>query len=115
MNIHGLPREGENMEHRWKKRIEGSLDVVVHGLDGLMLHGRIRDISLDGMFIQSTSHTLSKSRVVEIEIPRCGYLHGRVIHAGDEGFGVMFRAVGSKKQCLLELLLSEKCSVCSRP
>lgn len=105
----------KTLEHRWKKRIEVSLDVVVHGLDGLKLHGRTCDISLDGMFIQSTSHTLSKSRVVEIEIPRCGCLHGRVIHAGEQGIGVMFRAVGSKKKSLLELLLSEKFSVCSRP
>jgi len=96
------------LEHRWKNRIEVSLDVVVHGLDGLMLHGRTRDISLDGMFIQFTPHALSKSRVVEIEIPHCGCLHGRVIHARDEGIGVMFRTVSGKKECLLELLLSEK-------
>lgn len=94
------------MEHRWKERRPVSLDVVVRGRDGLMLHGRTRDISPDGMFIRLGRQSVSKNTVVEIEVPRCGCLHGWVLHAGDEGIGVMFRSIGGRERYLLGQLLA---------
>jgi len=96
------------MEHRFKRRCPLSLDVVVRGRDGLTLHGRTRDISLDGMFIQLAPQAVRTSTVVEIELSRCGCLHGWVVHVGDEGIGVMFRSIGSSEKHLLGQLLSGK-------
>jgi len=98
------------MEHRWKKRIEVSLDVIVRGRDDVTLHGKTRDISVDGMFIRLVQQGVPKSTTVEIEIPHCGCLHGWVIHADadGEGIGVMFRSIGNEEKRLLELFLLEK-------
>lgn len=107
MNRYGLQLERKDLEHRWKKRIEVSLDVVVRGRDGLMLRGRTRDISADGMFIRLATHAVATTTVVEIELSRCGCLHGWVVHAGKEGIGVIFHSLGDKKQRLLRQLLAE--------
>ncbi len=94
------------MEHRWKERCPVSLDLVVRSRDGLTLHGRTRDISPDGMFIRLGRQSVSKNTVVEIEVPRCGCLHGWVLHVGDEGIGLMFRSIGSQERRLLDQLLA---------
>lgn len=96
------------MEHRWKKRYPLSQDVIVRCGNSLTLHGRIRDISLDGMFIQLVPDVVSTSMLVEVEISRCGSLHGLVIHVENEGIGVMFRSLGRKEKHLLGLLLAEE-------
>jgi len=90
-----------------KKRIEVSLDVVVHGRDCSMLHGRTRDISPDGIFIRLATHAMATITVVEIELSRCGCLHGWVVHAEKEGIGIIFHSLGDKKQRLLRQLLAE--------
>ncbi len=108
MNRHGLQREGKDLEHRWKKRIEVSLDVVVRGRDDLTLHGRTRDISMDGMFIRLAPDVVPTSTMVEIEVPHCGRLHGKVMHAGVEGIGVMFRLLGSNEKRHFVQLLAGK-------
>lgn len=55
------------MEHRWRKRCPLSLDVVVHGRDGLNVPGKTRDVSADGMYIQLAQRVISASSAVEIE------------------------------------------------
>lgn len=96
------------LEHRLCKRVEVLLDVIVRGHDGLTLHGRTRDISPHGMFIQLASGVISGSTAVEIELAHRRRLHGWVVHAGDEGIGVMFRSVGSSEREYLTQLLSGK-------
>jgi len=85
-----------SMEHRLKKRCQLSLDVIVRGHDGLSLHGRTRDISPDGMFIQLAWRAKSASNLVEIEIPL------------SNGIGVMFRSIDSREERFLGQLLSGK-------
>jgi len=97
-----------SMEHRLKKRCQLSLDVIVRGHDGLSLHGRTRDISPDGMFIQLAWRAKSASNLVEIEIPLYGNLHGWVVHIGSNGIGVMFRSIDSREERFLGQLLSGK-------
>lgn len=94
------------MEHRWKERCPVSLDVVVRDSGGLTLQGRTRDISPDGMFIRIGCQSVSRKTVVEIEIPHRGRLRGWVLHAGDEGIGVMFCSISSSTRDLLDQLLA---------
>ncbi len=94
------------LEHRWGKRRQVSLDVVVRGRNGLTVHGRIRDISTEGMFIQLAAQTISTSTVVEIEFSPHGCLHSWVVHVGNKGIGVMFLSTDDSEQKLLEQLLS---------
>jgi len=96
------------LEHRWEKRRQVSLDVVVRGRNGLTLHGRARDISTEGMFIQLAPQAVPTSTVVEIELSRCGSLHSWVVHTGDEGIGVMFLSTGDSEKDFLEQLLLGK-------
>ncbi len=93
------------MEHRCHQRSPLSQSVTVRGHDGLNLHGNTRDISADGMFIRLASHAVPISTVIEIEISDYGCLHGWVVHARDEGIGVMFRSLGDKERKLLGRLL----------
>ncbi len=97
------------MEHRLKNRCELSLDVVVHGRNGLTLHGRTHDISLDGMFIQLARQAVSINKIVEIELPHGVWLHGWVVHVEDEGIGIMFRSIDSREERFIGQLLLEKC------
>lgn len=99
------------LEHRWKKRCQVALDVVVRGRNGLSLHGRSRDISTEGMFIQLAPRVVLAHTVVDIELPPCGWLHSWVVHAGDEGIGVMFLSTANGERCLLEKMLSLKSAV----
>ena len=99
------------LEHRWKKRCQLALDVVVRGRNGFPLHGRVRDISTEGMFIHLAPQAVPARTVVEIELPPCGWLHGWVVHAGDEGIGVMFLSTANGERCLLEKMLSLKSAV----
>lgn len=94
------------LEHRWGKRRQVSLDVVVRGRNGLNLHGRARDVSTEGMFIQLAAQAISTSTVVEIELSPHDSLHSWVVHAGNEGIGVMFLSTGDSEKALLEQLLS---------
>ncbi|ALP53763.1 hypothetical protein Tel_11825 [Candidatus Tenderia electrophaga] len=83
------------------------MEVVVRRCDGLIVHGRTRDFSTDGMFIRAARQAVPTNTAIEIEIPRCGCLRGWVVHVGDEGIGVMFRALNSKEKCLLRQLHAE--------
>jgi len=98
------------LEHRSKKRRQVALDVVVRDRNGSTLYGRARDISAEGMFIQLAAQGISARTVVEIELSPCGWLHSWVVHAGDEGIGVMFLSNDNSERCLLKLkqLLSGK-------
>ncbi len=96
------------LEHRWGKRRQVSLDVVVRGHNGLTLHGKVRDVSSEGMFIQLASQAVPANMIVEIELSPHSSLRSWVAHVGDEGIGVMFLSAGGSEKELLEQLLSEK-------
>lgn len=102
---------GEVLEHRWRKRSRVSLDVRVCCRDGTTLYGRACDLSPDGMFIRLAGQSLSTSAMVEVELPGGGRLRGRVLHASDEGIGVMFGSVGGRERRLLRWLLADAATV----
>ncbi len=104
------------LEHRYKKRLQLSLDVVVRWRNGLKLNGKSRDFSTDGVFVQlATPEAVPASTVVKVELLGYGCLRGWVMHTGDEGIGVMFRSLSDKEHDFLKQLLSKatttKCSV----
>ncbi len=96
------------VEHRWKKRRQIVLDVVVRDRTGLSLRGTGRDISNHGMFIRVPPQAVSANKVVEIEFPNCACVRGWVMHTTDEGIGIMFHSVGNTEQDFLRQLLAEK-------
>lgn len=104
----------EKMEHRLKKRCQVSLGVTVHARNDMTLQGMACDISTDGMFIQLEQQTVSENTVVEIEVPHCGQLHGWVVHAGDEGIGVMFRSIGHHEKNLIGKLCEKARSIAKK-
>ncbi len=97
------------MEHRLKNRCELSMDVVVHGRDGLALRGKTHDISPDGMFIRLAPDAVSSRKIVEIELSPGVWLRGWVVHVEDGGIGVMFHSVGNREKRVLGQLLLERC------
>ncbi len=102
------------MEHRLRERCELSMDVVVHGRNGLALQGRVRDISPDGMFINIPEKVVRANRVVDVELSQNVCLHGWVVRVEDEGIGIMFHSIGSREESLLRRLLLQRCAK-SRP
>ena len=96
------------MEHRLKSRRSLSMDVLVRGGNDLTLNGRVRDLSTDGMFIQLTQKVVSTNAMLDIELSHGIRLHGWVVHAGDEGIGVVFRSLSDQERTLIEELLVEK-------
>ncbi|MCF6217689.1 MAG: PilZ domain-containing protein [Gammaproteobacteria bacterium] len=93
------------MEHRYKKRFQFSLDVTVRGGDGSILYGRSCDISSEGMFIE-LNESVPIHTAVDVECSSCGYLPALVVHSGDRGIGVMFRATSLDEKEFLDQLLS---------
>ncbi len=91
-----------------------SLNVRVLGRNGLVLQGRTRDISPDGMFVWLPREAVSGYRVVDVELVRGVCLHGWVVRVEDEGIGIMFHSIGSREQGLLRRFLLQRCAK-SRP
>jgi len=88
------------MEKRWSRRTPINLDVALR-YDGLgMLRGRARDLSLEGMFIDTGRVALPDYAVVEInfavsegETRRVHAVHAVVVRTSRGGVGTMFRQV----------------------
>jgi hypothetical protein len=102
------------MERRWHARAPIELDVAIY-YDGLgMLRCRTRDISLEGMFINTGAIALPYHVPVDIVIPGSadgspgGGMHrlpAFVVRVANEGVGTMFRNVDIRAYRALERLL----------
>ncbi len=85
------------MEKRWSLRKSIQLDVVLHHDTGGAIKCKTRDISLEGMFIETDNRTLPIDEPVYLDFivqdgdSRLHHIRAKVIRATDSGMGVMFR------------------------
>jgi len=100
------------MERRWHARKSVELDVTVCRGSGEVVHGRTRDLSLEGMFIQVLPGAIAYHDPVELrfhgEGPRDGdelRVPALVVRAQSDGVAVMYRNLSSRVQrALLQLV-----------
>lgn len=100
------------MEHRWSPRKPLHVDVVIHYPPLGLVRGTSRDISLDGMFVDTGRILIPTGEVVEICFRpdtdgNPGHLHmdAEVIHASHAGIGLLFRDYGPDALLALKTLL----------
>ncbi|MEJ2589904.1 MAG: PilZ domain-containing protein, partial [Candidatus Thiodiazotropha sp.] len=80
------------MEHRYYPRLDAALKVGVFKGDELLGYFTTRNISLDGLFIETQGLALSINDVIGILIGINGDAHmqkGIVVHRATQGIGVM--------------------------
>jgi hypothetical protein len=102
------------MERRWHVRAPIELDVALY-YDGLgMLRCRTRDVSLEGMFINTGAIALPHHVPIDIVIPggedgapgaQMHRLPAYVVRVASEGVGAMFRNVDIRAYRALERLV----------
>ena len=85
------------MEKRWSIRKAIQLDVVLHHDTAGAIKCRTRDISLEGMFIETDSKTLPIDEPVYLDFilqegdNKLHHIRAKVIRTTENGMGVMFR------------------------
>ncbi len=85
------------MEKRWSLRKAIQLDVVLHHDTAGAIKCKTRDISLEGMFIETDNRTLPIDEPVYLDFilqdgdNRLHQIRAKVIRTTDNGMGVMFR------------------------
>lgn len=86
------------MEHRWSKRVPVRLSVaMVYGPLGLVM-GKTRDISAEGMFVETHHVSLFDDEMIEISFTYGGRIprtivrtYAYVVHASEAGVGLKLR------------------------
>lgn len=82
------------MEHRCADRFEMAFDAWIQRRDGLVLLGKTRNISFDGMFIELCECPLIRNTIVKVTYDPGGQpsmpQRAIVVHTGPEGAGLMF-------------------------
>jgi hypothetical protein len=85
------------MEKRWSMRKPITLDVVLHhGTVGVM-KCKTRDISLEGMFIETDRPLLPIDDPIHLDFilqndnNKLHHIRAKVVRTSDTGMGVMFR------------------------
>lgn len=85
------------MEKRWSLRKSIQLDVVLHHDTAGVIKCKTRDISLEGMFIETDSQTLPVDDPVYLDFilqngdNKLHHIRAKVVRTTDNGMGVMFR------------------------
>ena len=86
------------MGKRWSLRKDIQLDVVVHHDDAGVIKCKTRDISLEGMFIETTSPLLPVDDPVYLDFilqndnsNKLHHIRAKIVRTTDTGMGVMFR------------------------
>ncbi len=86
------------MEHRWSPRKAVKMDVFINYRPLGLVRGETRDISLEGMFVETGRIALPKNEAVDISFTlqhekEAGVHHlgAYVVHSSDKGVGLMFR------------------------
>jgi len=100
-------------EHRWSSRKEIHLDVNLYYPPIGMINGRTRNISLEGMFIDLAGVRIPAQ--ARLEVAFTAELHGKctehrlpayVVHAGQNGVGLMLQHVGYREFDALRYMLN---------
>ena len=86
------------MEKRWSLRKDIQLDVVVHHDIAGVIKCKTRDVSLEGMFIETERPLLPIDDQVYLDFilqndsnNRLHHIRAKVVRITDTGMGVMFR------------------------
>ena len=89
------------MEHRWSERKPINMDVTMYYEPIGRIHGKTRNVSLEGMYIEIDGTYVPDQ--VELEISfvtqegtqeHAHKVPAYVVHGGSNGIGVMLRHVG---------------------
>lgn len=78
------------MEHRCAKRKILSRDVSIHTQKGQHLKGSLRNVSREGMYIQTTIESIRYHEKIDVELSHDCHIRGRVVRIGNDGVGVLF-------------------------
>lgn len=102
------------MEHRYAQRKSVELRVWLTGSRFENRPARVRNLSLDGVFIETFRDSLPAGSFVSISVPpghagaqRGCCLGALVVHSKGNGAGLMFSASRSERQRLLNDVLAD--------
>jgi hypothetical protein len=80
------------MEHRYSPRVQGALDVEIFSKGRRLGRDRTRDLSFEGMFLQTGPVALQANDLLTLHLTangRSNRLPAVVVHRSDAGVGVM--------------------------
>ena len=102
------------IEHRFQQRKALQMDVVIYRNHIPIAVGKTRDISNEGMGIDSKITNIKKYSLLEVEVgvnesANIVYhrLSGLVVHHQDDGFGILFTQLNPDDSMLLNHLMLE--------
>ena len=102
------------MEHRLCKRSEVVVDVVIYYKGQLAVRGKIRNLSWEGMFIETAPMICPAYVIVEVGLVACNNgvtveqrLRAYAVHQTSEGVGVMFLMPSEEQLCGIDRLNHE--------
>lgn len=102
------------MEHRYAQRKSVELKVWLTGSRFEKRPARVRNLSLDGVFIETFKDSLPTGSFVSISVPpghagaqRDCCLGALVVHSKGNGAGLMFSASRSERRSLLNDVLAD--------
>lgn len=100
------------MEHRYAQRKAVELKVWLSGARFENRPARVRNLSLDGVFIETFKDSLPTGSFVSITVDYAGTQRGcclgaLVVHSKGNGAGLMFSASQSERQRLLNDVLPD--------
>jgi len=102
------------MDHRYGRRVAISISVQMHFGNGMASWGVARNISRDGMFIE-TAAAVPCDRCVDVRLTtpmpageRTVPIPGFVVHGTENGFGMMFRMLDREARETVTRLLGAK-------
>jgi len=100
------------LEHRWTTRTPINVNVVLCYEPLGLVRGESRDLSLNGMFVDTGRVILQNSQPVIISFSVQGIVsnairtNGQIVHTSERGAGLEFVSVSEKLTRVLEEVLS---------
>lgn len=103
-----------SMEHRWSERKPIEMEVALYYAPVGTIAGKTRDVSLEGMYVQTDGIDLPMHAELEVSFTtRSGngahqehHLPAYVVHGNGSGVGLMLRHVDYKDFYALRYMLS---------
>lgn len=100
------------MDQRWSTRIPIDLDVLLDYPSLGLIRGRARDISLEGMFIETGQIALAADEALAVAFVLDSGQHkkpynlkAKVVHTANRGAGVVFHNIDAEAaQCIKKIL-----------
>lgn len=98
------------MEHRFSRRMCRNTEVVLFSRGSAVARGVCRDLSVDGMFVETDVGLFHHHACLEVQLPENGgmRLPALVVHRGAEGIGLSFELAGPEVLRWLQAYLRRK-------